>query len=191
MSYDALIRLARVVDIDLMYNLDALDPSADLFQRGAATLAPPVVESGERIPVLANHDKTRPIGHVRELTHFSDVDGTWLMAHCTIDERPCWLERGSEASIGYSPMVTLPLGPLKRIMKAWVNEVSVLAPGRTGHNRGAKVWSLRRSAAAVVTSDRVAAAGTTRRRGRRKRIARWPSFAAGATLAAGRTPNGS
>ena len=137
-SLHALITLARVVDIDLMHNLAALDPGQDLFQRNAAALAPPVVERGGRVPVYVGHDKTRPIGWVRELSYFDDGDGTWLTAHCVIDERPCWLERGTRRRIGYSPMVTLPLGPTTRIMKAWINEVSVLPPTQTAHNVGAR-----------------------------------------------------
>ena len=162
-TYTALIRLARVVDIDVMHNLDALDPGQDLFQKGAAVLSPPVVERGDRVPVYVNHDKGRPIGYVRELTYIDDTDGLWLTAFALIEDRPEWLQRNSDASIAYHQLERRQLGPTTRILRAWVSEVSVLAPTHKPANKGAKVWSLRRSAAAAITSDRAAAAGTTRR----------------------------
>ena len=144
-SYTALIKLVRVLDKDLMFALDGLDPDEDLFQRGAIEFNPVTLRKDGRIPVLCNHDKTRPIGYVRDLSHFEDGHGTWLVAHTTITDRPCWLERDTAASIGYSPLVSRRLGPTRRVLKGWLTEVTVLAPGRKPHNTGAKVMRLRKA----------------------------------------------
>jgi len=78
-----------------MLDVDALPEGSFIFQRGGWQLMPDA-------PVLVDHDQDRPIGVVRSLSEFEDVDGTWLMAHTTIDDPPCWLGRETPASITYS-----------------------------------------------------------------------------------------
>ena len=63
------------------------------------------------VPLLVNHDETRVIGIVRELTRFEDTDGPWLVALATVTDRPAWLKRGTRASFGYKCGRTQQLRP--------------------------------------------------------------------------------
>ena len=65
-----------------------------MVERGALAQ----VRLDQRIPVVINHDRSRVIGHVREIVVREDViSGTdvalWHFAHVDLDDPPIWLER--------------------------------------------------------------------------------------------------
>jgi hypothetical protein len=84
MTHRALVKIGRLVTVDLL-NSGPARTDLNLYQRGALKLY-------RDTPVLIDHDDSRPIGHVRELSEFGDTDGDWLWAHCTIDRAPAWLK---------------------------------------------------------------------------------------------------
>jgi hypothetical protein len=132
-GHTAFIKIGRLVDVDLLRNVDSLADGAEVFQRGALTMLP----AGSR--VLVDHDDEREIGFVRELVEFPDSDGHWLAALTTITEPPGWLRRGTPASMSYLNLQRSSLGAAQRVMRGLVDEVSVLSPGVRAKEPRAKV----------------------------------------------------
>lgn len=120
-------------------------------------------------PLLVDHVKdAKPIGRVKSLlrTWETPFGGTqWLTAFCEITDPPCWLEKGTPASISYAALHRQELEGWMITRKGLVTEVSVLSPGKRPAEPLAQVVSfspVERPAAAVPsTSDRVAAADSS------------------------------
>lgn len=149
-AYTATIKLWRLVDGDVLHNLDALPPGRELFQRGAMEL-----QRRDDTPVCVDHVKDRRIGVVRELSEFADVDGLWLCARVRIDRPPAWLRKGSSASISYASAGSCSLGPdHERITRGLVTEVSLLSPGVRPEEPRARVVLLERVEAPAAETTR-------------------------------------
>jgi hypothetical protein len=136
-TYTAMIKLWRLVTEVVLRNVDSLPAGREIFQRGAMTLL------RDNTPVFVDHDHDRPIGSVRELSNFADIDGDWLCAHTTITDAPDWLRQGTAASICYATAQRCALGATQRILRGLVTEVSVLSPGVEPAEPRAKVVLLR------------------------------------------------
>jgi hypothetical protein len=142
-TFDATIKMWRVVDVDVLRNLDSLPADRELFQSGALELV-------QGAPVYIDHRKDRRIGVIRELSEFADTDGTWLFAHTTITDPPDWLKRGTAASMSYATAQRRSLGPAhERVLRGLVTEVSVLSPGVLPEETRAKVVLYRQAAEAI------------------------------------------
>jgi hypothetical protein len=149
-TYNCLIKMWRVVDTDVLHNIDALPAGRELFQPGAVKLL------NDHVPVLIDHDKGRQVGVVRELSNFADTDGLWLTAHATITDPPPWLKRGTGASISYATAGHCSLGPaLQRVTRGLMTEVSVLSPGTEPAEPRAKVLVFAERVAPTVPAGEV------------------------------------
>jgi hypothetical protein len=170
MTCTAMIKLWRLFDDALVRDPYAYPVGKEVIERGAMQLGGPL---GDRpAPVLVDHDVSRPIGFVRELSDFADTDGEWLCALVTITDPPTWLKNGTAASIATKAFERRNWGPLKRIVRGWVTEVSVLSPGVRPAEPRAKVMGLREvpptttpAAAAAASKSASGAAGTGSRGG--------------------------
>lgn len=119
-------------------------------------------------PVWVNHDRDRQVGRVLEVLRYDDTaygGSRWVAALCEIEDPPSWLERGTKASVSYKPIRTWTYNGWRVVADAVLGELSLLSPDRTPAEPLAEVVTLRRSAAAAISSDRAAAAGAHREAG--------------------------
>lgn len=128
-EFSAVVKLWRVADERALANYSSLPPGTQLLSRGAMTLGSPV--GNEPVPVLVDHDEAQPpIGVVNSLEHYPESDGTtWLYALCTIDRAPAWLRKGTAASMSSQTIQRTTYGPLTRVLRGFLREVSLLSPG--------------------------------------------------------------
>jgi hypothetical protein len=97
-SYTTLIRFAPLTTLERLNDPLWARPGRTLYDHNSLTFFP----NRTSVPLLINHDATREIGVVRELTRFEDTDGPWLVALATVTNRPQWLRPGTtRASFGY------------------------------------------------------------------------------------------
>jgi hypothetical protein len=127
------------------------------------------------IEVWVNHDGDQKIGRVNSQFIAEDyVDGAgmrrWHMAEITGD-LPGWVKRGVGVSIGTKGQHSYNVGAVTIMGRGVLEEVSVLTPGLTPANRGARVCYVRdstppaaRSSAAGVTSGGSRRVESSRRR---------------------------
>jgi hypothetical protein len=147
----ALLRFAPVFDPGSVY-----ERGRDLeVQRGALEKIRP----DEPTPVFVDHDRGRPIGRVREIFIAPDVNAgvlrDWYFASTEIPDPPAWLKVGGAVSWSYSAMRTQQVGETKRVLRALLNEISVLSPSTAPAESLARVaWV--GSPTAVPSSDRAA-----------------------------------
>ena len=99
-----------------------------MVQRGALE----TVRRDRVIPVLVDHDKTRQVGTVRELSIFLDVTGgvvrDWYYAHCELTDDPSRLKRGGGVSWAWNPLQEQDVNGTTRILRGLITEVSILSP---------------------------------------------------------------
>jgi hypothetical protein len=134
-TYDACITIGPLFDGALENR-----PGRCVYQRGGLKLLREVV------PVLVDHDDSRPVGLVRELWEFQDVDGPWLVAHAEISDPPAWLKTGTKASVAFSNLHDQHVNEWRRILRGLVTEVSILSPGVLPAEPLAQVVLLRETA---------------------------------------------
>jgi hypothetical protein len=152
MTHKAVIRIAEVVAGDVLRDPEAIPAGRELVQRGALRLI------SDDVPLIIDHDRDQRIGVVSELVEWPMVDGLWLAARVTITEPlPGWLRRGSAASMGWARVSTQQIAGWSRVLKALLNEVSVLSPGVPPKEPRAQVVLLERSNGSPgASSDRLA-----------------------------------
>lgn len=109
--------------------------------------------------LLIDHDDDRPIGRVHDLFELEDVDGWWWAVRVTVDEKPWWLGRGTRASWRVRPIHRAALGHSERVLKGWIDQVSVLSPGVEPAEPFAQVMSLRESDEPAARSSPAVAPG--------------------------------
>ena len=153
MSFTSLIRFAPLTTLERLNDPTWVRPGRTMYDHDSLTFFP----NRTSVPLLVNHDETRVIGVVRELTRFEDTDGPWLAALATVTDRPAWLKRGTRASFGYRGGRTSSFdGDVLR--QGWVTEVSVLTADHEPLEPGARVLTLRENANPIRP---VAPAGAT------------------------------
>ena len=148
---NALVKIAQVVDLNVLNNLDTVRPGRELYSPGALKLIRP------NVPVRIDHEDGREIRRVLSLVEFDDTDGRWCFARCAIDQAPGWLRRGTAASMSWckTGIVREMPGGWTQHTRGHVTEVSILSPSVPPFEAGAKVVLLERtSPAAPTTSDR-------------------------------------
>jgi hypothetical protein len=143
-QYSCLIRVAQVVDRDVLRDVHAIRAGRELYAVGALKLAP------GGAPVRVNHDPHPDceIGRVVELSEWNDGTGTYVFAHTVLDERPEWVRRGCAASMSWANTgaVTQMPGDWVRFASGIVTEVSVLTPYTEPAEARAKVVLVERIA---------------------------------------------
>jgi hypothetical protein len=98
MTDTCLIRFAPIFEPERVLDPALTIPGRTLYQRGSLTL------EGNAPPLLIDHDDARPVGLVRELVEFDDVDGTWIGALTTLHDAPGWIRRGTRASFAIATL---------------------------------------------------------------------------------------
>jgi len=122
------------------------------------------------VPLVVNHDLEREIGTVHEIFPMEWVDGRWIVASCTLDDPPGWIERGTRASFEFRPLNHWRCNGWWHVRQAIVEEVTIVGPGHKPVNPSAEVLSLWEEPAFTRpptgspvavrgSSDRAAAAG--------------------------------
>jgi hypothetical protein len=87
------------------------------------------VNRDQPVPVLVDHDDGRVVGEVREIATFPETDGrTWLFASVALSEPPEWLKRNGGVSWGYKVLQEQDVNGTRRLLRAFVTEISVLSP---------------------------------------------------------------
>ncbi len=157
--YTAVIRFAPLTTLERVNDPDWKRPGRTMYDFGSLTLMP----DHDTCPLIVDHNHEREVGVVTSLMRWDDETGPWLAALATVTDPPVWLKRDeTKASFGFKPAGTSrDVFDCEILRRGLVTEVSILSPSVKPAEPLAKVLSLRRSAAAVVTSDRVAAAGNT------------------------------
>ena len=145
----------------------------EMFRTGSLTPATRGVDQNGKdiyldVPVCINHEKSNVVGVVTHLREDSDpaTRGRWLFAHARIDKPPGWLNRDTSVSISYKLLSRSSGlgGDWSRVDRAWLTEISLLAPSCEPAHPGARVVWLepadkpsRTPAAVETTSDRAVA----------------------------------
>lgn len=148
MTYNAVVRLGKLVTPDVLRSVETLRPGAEFFQRGALQLG----LDDRPVPVCIDHDRTRQVGAVRSLFEFDDTDGVWLAATATILDAPGWLAKGTPASRTTASWQHTALGAASRILRGALTELSILSPGVKPNEPGARVMVLERAGEAAARS---------------------------------------
>jgi hypothetical protein len=158
MTYTMLAKIAPVVTPERVDDPRALASGRQLYDSGGLTFL------HDEVPLLVDHRDERVVGRVHELFTLDDVDGPWIAASSTVTDPPCWLSRDTRVSFGFRVIQRNEHeGWCPIVRRAFVDEVSILAPSTQPVEPCARVWSYRRaepatkSPAAVPTSDRAAA----------------------------------
>jgi hypothetical protein len=95
-----------------------------MFQGSALTPYP-----GRDVPVVIDHDDANVVGHVKEFATFPDSNGwSWIFASCDVTEPPAWLRRNGGVSLSYRVLRDQDMGTWQRVLRALVDEVSLLSP---------------------------------------------------------------
>jgi hypothetical protein len=120
-----MIKFAPVLTAERYNNPKWERPGRDFYWSGSLTLLP-----RRETPLLVNHDESRQVGIVRELSVLDWTDGKWICAHVTVTDPPCWLDKRTAASFGRIDVHAPLMGKdAKRVTSAFVKEVSLLPPG--------------------------------------------------------------
>ena len=124
MNQAAIIKLAPILTAERWKNPEWERPGRDFYWSGSLALLPK-----REIPLLVDHDVSRPIGYVRELSELDWVDGRWIAAHVTVTDAPLWLSKDTAASFERYDLHAPPIDAGgERVARAFVSEVSVLSP---------------------------------------------------------------
>ena len=97
-----------------------------------------------------NHETENVIGRVEQLYVADALDGTiirpWWFASVELDDPvPEWIERGRGVSWSYFPLQAQDVNGSQRIVRAIVDEISILSPGVEARDRLARVVTLSES----------------------------------------------
>jgi hypothetical protein len=157
MTHSALIRFAPVFTRDRFDDPAWAKPGRTMYER--LDFWPT-----KTCPLLVDHDDSKEIGTVTELSRMEWLDGPWFTAVARVTDAPAWLKRGTRVSFGFSPLHTRDVhirdSRAEVIGRGLVNEVSVLSPGKRPAEPLAEVLSVRAhdgEPAAVRPSERAAA----------------------------------
>ena len=169
-----LARIAKIVDDAVWDDPEAIGPDRQLFLPRALKLRSEKIQDGRPVLVRVDHvkDGSKDIGRVTGLSEVKDLDGRWVIAHCDVDNPPRWLNRDTPVSMSWCNLGTrrpMP-GGWTRHSSGMVTEVSLLSPGGTPAEPGAKVWHIfitepaaeaapQRSSSAVRAATSPSAAG--------------------------------
>ena len=129
MTHTATIKIAPIFTLE-RFDDPAWRSDRTMYESGALSFLP----GTEEIPLLISHDEQQVVGVVHELMRMEWVDGLrvgpWIVARCTVEDRPEWLGRYTRASFGFKTLhrreVNIRGTKADVIARAIVHEVSVL-----------------------------------------------------------------
>jgi hypothetical protein len=120
-SVPALLRFTPVFDPRIIE-----DPSLArelMVQRGALRDR---IKRDQPIPVVVDHDESRPVGYVRELFVASDVAGgivqDWYFASVELDAAPGWLKRNGGVSWSHVALRAQNVNGATRLLRGIIRE---------------------------------------------------------------------
>jgi hypothetical protein len=139
MSHTALVKFAPIFTLERFNDPAWTRPGRTLYERNAFQLMP----GAATIPLRVDHD--REIGKVEGFATIDWVDRPWIYARAMVTARPCWLQRGARASFQYRALhrreVSIGDTSADVVVRAFVDEVSVLAPGTEPASLGQRYCS--------------------------------------------------
>ena len=126
MTHSAVIKLAPILTAERWDDSAWTRPGRTFYWPGSLRLLP-----GKPTPLVVDHDMSRTIGTVNELTRMDFVDGPWIVARGVVDDPlPSWVRTyRTKASFGsWRVHATTHADGWERVTKAIVKEVSLLSP---------------------------------------------------------------
>lgn len=123
MSHNISIKLGPILNAERWNNPTWTRPGRTLYWPGSLKPLP-----GKPTPIVVDHDMSRQIGTVTELSTMDWTDGPWIIARGVIDHPPDWLRQyQTKASLGYWNVHSNPhINGSTRITRGIVEEISLL-----------------------------------------------------------------
>jgi hypothetical protein len=142
MTHTAAIKIAPCFTIE-RFEDSAWRSDRTMYESGSLRFLP----SKDTVPLLVNHDEEWEIGVVHELFKMDWVDGPWIVARCTVENPPSWMQRHRRASFGFKLLrrreANIRGMKADVIAGAIVTEVSVLSESVEPAEPAASVLSFR------------------------------------------------